>query len=210
MSVKEPGAVRLIVTLTLAGLIAGLALVAVYLATKPAIERNRAEALERAILGVVPGSSGFATMRREGDQLTIVEGRPAEGDEVVYAALDDAGALVGWAIPGKGPGFMDTIALIYGFDSERRVVVGVQVLESRETPGLGDKIAYDPQFLSNFEALEVEPTIVPVGSDPGPNEVDTISGATISCKAVVNILNATLERWKPVLTSAPPPLEGES
>lgn len=211
MTVKDAGAVRLVSTLSLAGLVAGLVLVGVYLWTKPAIERNRAEALERAILTVVPGSTGFRTMRREGDSLVAVEGKPDEDAEIVYAALDDQDQLVGYAIPGAGPGFMDTIGLIYGFDPEREVIVGLEILESRETPGLGDKIAYDPAWMRNFEALEVEPEIVGVKADPGANEVDTIAGATISSDAVVAIMNETIDRWKPVLTSSPAvALGGES
>lgn len=202
MSAQEAGPVRLVVTLSMAGLIAGLVLVGVYLLTKPAIEQNRAEALERAILEVVPGSSDFRTLRLEDGALVPVDGQASsEEEDVVYAALNDRGARVGWAIPGAGPGFMDTIRLIYGFDSDRRVIVGMAVLESRETPGLGDKIDDDEAFHENFEGLEVEPEIVPVSDKTKPNQVDTITGATISSKAVVHIMNDTIERWMPVLTS---------
>ena len=36
-----------------------------------------------------------------------------------------------------------------------QAVVGIRVLESRETPGLGDRIETDPDFLANFERLDV-------------------------------------------------------
>ncbi|MFW6031327.1 MAG: FMN-binding protein, partial [Myxococcota bacterium] len=154
------------------------------------------------ILEVVPGSSDFRTMRLDDGALVPVDGQASSEDEdVVYAALNDRGARVGWAIPGEGPGFMDTIRLIYGFDPDRRVIVGMAVLESRETPGLGDKIDDDEAFHENFEALEVEPEIVPVSDKTKPHQVDTITGATISSKAVVHIMNDTIERWMPVLTS---------
>ena len=38
----------------------------------------------------------------------------------------------------------------------------------------------------------------------GPNEVDTITGATISSKAVIGIINHALEEWKPVLDQGIP------
>jgi len=77
------------------------------------------------------------------------------------------------------------------------------VLESRETPGLGDKIIYDEQFHENFVELAVEPTIVGVkrGEKTNPNEVDTITGATISSNAVIAILNGSSQKWLPLLES---------
>ena len=73
----------------------------------------------------------------------------------------------------------------------------MEVLESRETPGLGDKIIKDQEFLDNFRDLAIEPEVVAVksGTRKAPNEVDSISGATISSKAVVNIINAGNSQW---------------
>jgi len=109
---------------------------------------------------------------------------------------------VGYAVPGAGAGFQDTIKLIYGYDPSRRVIVGMQVLDSRETPGLGDKIITDDEFLANFEALAIEPSMVAVkkGKKVNPNEVDSITGATISSEAVVKILNESSRQWAPMLT----------
>ena len=57
----------------------------------------------------------------------------------VYEAVVDAGATtvnipdtVGYAIPAEGPGYMDTVSLIYGLDLRRRLVLGMQVLDSRD------------------------------------------------------------------------------
>ena len=77
----------------------------------------------------------------------------------------------------------------------------MEVLESRETPGLGDKIVKDQNFLGNFKALEVVPEIIAVasGTKSKENEVDSISGATISSKAVVRIMNAGNEHWKKLI-----------
>jgi electron transport complex protein RnfG len=112
---------------------------------------------------------------------------------------------VGYAIPADGSGFMDTIKLIYGFDPTRRVIVGMAVLDSRETPGLGDKIITDSEFHENFVALVVEPEIdaVKKGKKTAENQVDCITGATISSEAVVSILNRSTQRWLPVLEDAP-------
>jgi electron transport complex protein RnfG len=73
----------------------------------------------------------------------------------------------------------------------------MEVLESRETPGLGDKIYKDAAFQENFVKLSVEPEIVTVkkGSKAAANEVEAITGATISSKAIVKIMNNTHKEW---------------
>ena len=76
-------------------------------------------------------------------------------------------------------------------------VVGMEILESRETPGLGDKIYKDADFVGEFSDLSIEPEIVAVkkGTGTQDNHVDAITGATISAKAVVRIINETHVAW---------------
>jgi electron transport complex protein RnfG len=80
------------------------------------------------------------------------------------------------------------------------------ILESRETPGLGDKIYKDAAFVANFDSLSIDPEIVTVkkGRKSAPNEVDAITGATISSKAVARIIQQGNLRWAPRLESHPP------
>jgi len=195
---------RLVLTLAVAGLFSGLAIVGAYVGTLPRITENQARALREAVLEVVPGSARMQGMARVDGELTPVSagaaGETATGATAeVYAAYDDAGAFLAYAIPADGAGFQDTIALIFGFDPQRKVVVGMRVLESRETPGLGDKIIKDAAFLANFQALAVQPAIklVKNGEKTAAHEVDGITGATISAKAVVKILNGATTEWVP-------------
>lgn len=204
MSVEQPSSLRLVATLGVAGLLSGLILVGIYLATLPRIRQNQADALERAIFAVLPKAESFDALQVKGDRLVPYEGPVAKAEvgEVVYAAKSAGGALVGYAVPAEGPGFQDTITLLYGLDATTKSIVGLEILESRETPGLGDKIVADPAFHANFQKLRVEPEIVPVtgGGATEPNEVDCIAGATISSKSVVAILNHSVQRWLPLLT----------
>jgi electron transport complex protein RnfG len=80
----------------------------------------------------------------------------------------------------------------------------MEVLESRETPGLGDKIYKDADFVGSFSPLSIDPNIVAVkkGTKSRPNEIDAITGATISSKAVVRIINEAHVEWSVRL---PPP-----
>ncbi len=213
MSTSEVGPIRMMTTVGVAGLISGLAVVGIFLVTKPRIERNRVEALEAAIFRVLEGAETRQAFVARGEGIAPYES--SEGGlpdvEVVYAGYDAAGTLLGYAIPAEGAGFQDTIKLIYGYNSEKKRVVGMEVLESRETPGLGDKIIKDDHFVGTFRNLAVEPEIVLVKETPDrDNQVDAISGATISSRAVVKIINRSNSRWRDrlAMVAAPGPSGG--
>ena len=201
---SEPTSTRLVATLGLAGLLSGLIIVAVYEATLPTITEYKAKVLKEAVFKVLPSISSMQPLTyRDGKMI------PAGGDEdeedLVFGGYDADGRLVGYAIPNAGPGFQDTIRLLYGLLPQERRVVGMEILQSRETPGLGDKIYKDLAFVANFDALAIDPEIVTVkkGSRSAPNEVDAITGATISSKAVVQIINRGNQRWLQRLEDAP-------
>ena len=207
MAAKEAGPFRMIFTLGVAGLLSGVVLVGVFLATKPRIERNRAEALERAIYKVVPGASARkAFVLKDGALVELPKGEKEPVGATVYGAYDDKGDRLGYAVPAAGAGFQDTIKLIYGIDPGRKLVIGMFVLESLETPGLGDKIIKDEAFVGQFKAMSVvceeckegqEYHLVPVkaGTKTKNYQVDAISGATISSKAVTKIINKGNDQW---------------
>ncbi len=205
------GMFKLIGTLAFAGLLSGLAIVGIYQVTLPRITSNKAAALQRAVFQVLPGSSRLEPMVWRDSKLVAVQ-VPAKGEQAVYAAYDSTGAFVGFAIPGEGAGFQDVIQLIYGFRPTDRKIVGMQVLDSRETPGLGDKIYKDENFVREFNDLAVDPEVVAVkGHGENPNDVDAITGATISSKAIVKIINATNAIWLqrlPAPGQEPPPPPG--
>ncbi|MBT3308251.1 MAG: FMN-binding protein [Gammaproteobacteria bacterium] len=193
---KEPSSFRLASTLAVAGLISGVAIVSVYEATLPTITHNKAEELKAAVFKVLPEVTEMRKYQFENNSLRF---RTEEGsdDQTLYGGYNQQGAFVGYAIPSAGPGFQDTIGILYGYIPEKRKVVGMEILESRETPGLGDKIYKDLYFVSNFSDLSIDPEIVVVkkGLRDKPHEVDAITGATISSKAVVRIINEGNQRW---------------
>jgi len=202
MNPKLKHSLRLVISLAVAGLCSGFVLVGVYKGTQPRIQRNRAEAIQKAIFNVVPGTASTGALRVENGSLVPFEGNIGATEErLVYTGLAEDGSLVGFAIPGDGSGFMDTISLIYGFNPQQRVITGMEVLESKETPGLGDKIMKDDAFRANFAALPVEGGIkgVKKGKKVHPNEVDCITGATISSKAVISIINDSNEETLPLI-----------
>jgi len=196
----EPTPLRLVLTLSLAGLLSGLIIVGIFEATRPTIVAYQAEQLRLAVFEVLPGTERLERLVYKDGALTPSQEK-GEDIEYVYAGYDAAGALVGYAIPGAGPGFQDTIKLLYGYRPELGQVSGMRILESRETPGLGDKIYKDQAFVDGFRALAVAPEIQAVkkGRGGAPHQIDAITGATISSKAVVRSINQANERWLPRL-----------
>ncbi len=189
---------RLVATLTIAGLFSGLSIVIAYRTTLPRIQANQRAALERAVFEVLPGTTRLERYSWDGSKLGAEATGQGSLQESIFAGFNADGALVGFAVPGAGAGFADTIKLIYGLDPSAERVLGMKVLESRETPGLGDKIYKDAKFVAEFLDLTLEPVIELIkGHGEKTNQVDAITGATISSRAVVKILNQTNAIWRP-------------
>ncbi len=202
------------------GVFCGLLIVSVFQVTLPVIERNKAEALQEAIFHVLPDASTSTTYYLDGaGGFKLLEGAGG-GEQLVYAGYDDAQQLVGLAVEAQGMGYQDVIALIYGYSFAEQAIIGIQVLESKETPGLGDKIETDPAFLENFQGLDVSVRgdgsalanpIVPVkhGEKTQPWEVDGITGATISSVAIANLLDRSAQYWVPNIRNNLRDFQGE-
>ena len=197
------------------GMLCGLLIVSVYEVTKPIIAANQAEALQAAIFEVLPDARTSRTFAwsASGGFAPADEAGP-DAAELIYAGYGESGRLVGFAIEGQGMGYQDVICVLYGYAPEHQAIIGIKVLDSRETPGLGDKIEKDPAFLANFERLDV--SLAPDGEDlanpiaatkhgekTSPWQVDAITGATISSFAIADILQASASVWVPRLTAFP-------
>ncbi len=190
------------------GMACGLVIAVVVQLTRPAIERNHAEALQRAVFAVLPAATGRAAYTAMPDG-SIVAGEAPGGDRL-HAGYDANGKLVGVAIEAAGMGYADTIRVLYGYAPSTETIVGFRVLSSKETPGLGDKIELDPRFLDNFAALDaaldsgglrLANAIVTVkqGAKANPWQIDGITGATVSSKAVGDMLNDSAGRLLPAI-----------
>jgi electron transport complex protein RnfG len=190
------------------GLLCGLLIVVVFQLTEPVIARKKAEALQRAIFQVLPDARSSATFRLVGeDRFEILEGE-GTGEALVYAGYDEENRLVGVAVEARGMGYQDVILVLYGYSFTDQAIVGIRVLESKETPGLGDKIETDPDFLLNFERLDVSLSddlsqlvhpieAVKKGKKEHPWQIDGVTGATISSKAIASILGKSASYWVP-------------
>jgi electron transport complex protein RnfG len=160
--------------------------------TKPLIEHHKLEALKAAILDVLPQFDYYDEIQIEGGTLYI--GKIENQDEPVGVAFETS-----------GNGFQGNISIMLGVDPTFTSITGMKVLEQIETPGLGTKIVEDPSnktepfwFPEQFVGVEMFPEILVVKNVKPftSNEIQAISGATISSKAVVQILNDNISRIK--------------
>ena len=209
---KEVSTFRLMATLTVAGALAGLLIVMVNQHTKPIIDKYKAEQLQKAVYEVLPGIERYSTYYLVDGALSrlLPEGAKESEFKRVYIGYDANSQLKGVAVSRGESGFQDVVQVIFGFDPTNGKILGMKVLESKETPGLGDKIFKDKAFVDQFFAGPDTPLIpVKIGAGKGrPGEIDTITGATISSKVVISIINHGLEEWSPVLKQGIPNEEG--
>ena len=194
---------RLVATLAVAGALAGLLIVMVNLHTKPIIDAYRAEQLRLAVYEVLPGVANYRTLYRVDDALLpeVPEGAKAGDFRQAYVGYDEGGEIVGVATSRGESGFADVVLVIFGFEPDTGILLGMKVLESKETPGLGDKIFKDLDFVQQFFDRPQTPLVaLKEGTGKGlPGEIDAITGATKSSKVVVSIINNGIADWQPLL-----------
>lgn len=206
---KEVSTFRLVATLAVAGALAGLLIVAVNQHTKPIIDLYKAEQLKKAVHEVLPGTATYDRYYRLNNalSLTLPEGAKESEYKQMYVGYDARRQIKGVAVSRGESGYQDVIQIIFGFDPASGKLLGMKVLDSKETPGLGDKIYKDRAFVDQFFAHPETPLVgVKAGAGKGlANEIDMITGATISSRTVIGIINHALDEWSPVLDQGIPP-----
>ena len=191
---------RLLVTLAIAGALSGWLVATVYDITLPAVKRHAAARLEQAVREVLHAPVRWDTLYVVHDSLT----RTAPAGDLdptltAYVGYDAEGRRLGVAITAAEPGFQELVTLMIGFDPASGTLLGFTVVAQKETPGLGDKIERDSLFTGQFGGRVPPLTGVRGHAGTTPSEVQTITGATISSRAVIRIINHAIERWRPLL-----------
>lgn len=177
----------MILVLTLVGLISGGFLAGVAKLTKEKIAQNIQKEIEEAIIKVVPGTIQYEKLY-EHEELTV------------YRGQDETGQTSGYGVQATGVGFQDKITLLFGIDNSWSKITGLTIVDQKETPGLGAKITDRETFLRFWENRDISQPLSlrqpPTDSleELGPSEINTITGATISSKKVLEIVNSSLQR----------------
>ncbi len=203
---KTPSS-HMIAVLTGIAMLSGFLVVLTSQITRPMIAENQRIAIENAIKQVIPGAVNNKKYQLLDGQLSeVIKG----GNEpVIYVGYDGKGQLLGFASEASAQGYAGMVNLFYGYDPKCECIRGFKVLKMAETPGLGDKIISDANFQANFPVnAKVDPdkgqlsnAIITVKNGTKKNdwEIDAISGATITSRAVGKALNQSAQTILPDL-----------
>lgn len=195
---KKPEFPKSAINLTLITLVAGLALSGVYMLTKDAIAEQKMAANAASYKEVCPNAETFthddaidtAVAALSGTAYSEEYGRTYINDMIVGLAADNS--VAGYVISvTSADGFDGNITLSAGISTDG-TLSGISFTELNETAGMGMKVSEDA-FKSQFNGVQVESfTLNKAGGSTADNEIDSVSGASISSGAVVNAVNTAL------------------
>ena len=179
-------------------LIAGLCLGGVYELTKEPIAHQKELAVTESCKAVFPDEDGFTpvtnfvlseTTVSEGLALQLKQNGVTVGN--IYTAMATDGTVAGYAIEmTSAEGYGGDIRIMCGITSEG-VLRGISILEIGETAGLGMRA--ESVIVPQIHNLAVSEITFTKTGKTSTDEIDAISGATITTRAFVNMINGALE-----------------
>lgn len=158
--------------------IATMVLAVTYEVTKPKIEEQQRLEEEAALKSILPEADSFT--------------KKQAGKIDYFEAIKD-GKLVGYCVKVTGQGYSGFINMIVGVNLNG-AIEGVEILQQQETPGLGANIDQtrpgekEPYFLRQFKGKKASDVYV-------KKNIDAITGATISSKAVTDSIRETVDKF---------------
>ena len=169
--------VRPVVVLVSICMVAGALLGAVHMMTSPIADANAEKKAQETYAALVPEAKEFVPVECTVEGCTAaLEARDAAGDVIAYVIVAQS----------KGYGGQVPIAVAFG---RKGTVKNITAMTNDETPGLGTKIAAD-SYIGQYVGLEAAPTTA--------DDIDLISGATISSKAALAAFNIAVEAYEEV------------
>ena len=187
------------VTLCIITVIAGVALSGVYALTKEAIEEQKQAAELESYKAVCPEAEVIVSNEKLDAEVKAL------GDAVYgtdFGKVHINKALVGKNAADETVGYVIKVTTRDGFDGDivmtvgidlNGVVTGLEFTEINETAGMG-MLCAEPEFKDQFVGDAVESFVLnKAGGSTEPEQIDSVSGASISSGAVVNAVNAALD-----------------
>lgn len=114
---------------------------------------------------------------------------PAEGCLVTaHKGYNKEGKIVGWCITATPKGYGGELTVMVGVSTDL-TITGVEIVSHSETPGLGAK-SVNPDWRAQFTGKSGELTVVK--SSPSDSQIQAITSATITSKAVTSAVNESL------------------
>ena len=195
----------------------------VHLATSERIALNTKLKQRRVVMDVlgveVPPDAGLKAIDSLYDERVRETGLlldPEERRRPVFQGVTADGQVTGYAFEIGGRGFWDAIRGYLAVSPDLKTIQGIAFFDQNETPGLGAEIE-KPWFREQFagKAIPAEADakgrlirLMPPGSELGPHEVDAVTGATGTSRAVEVFLNRDLRLFLNLMQAEPSRGEG--
>lgn len=163
--------------------VTGLILGSIYTMTLEPIRKVKEKIKMEALVETLPEASSFEGIDSQQSQSVIKEvNRGSSG-----------GKIVGYNITVTPKGYGGPLEMVVGIDKNGRLI-GIKILNHNETPGLGAN-ADEPAFADQFHEKNVEKIVVTTTPPTVDNEIQALSGATITSEAIASGVNRALEYW---------------
>ena len=182
----EPEQVKMVIALLLVAIIATLLLGLTDMVTRAPISEAQKAALHKALVQVLPTHANDPLA----DMITI---KPVGSDtpKQFYPARDKSGEIIGMAWKIISPnGYSGSIHILMGVLPDG-TVHALRITSHRETPGLGDGITHNSNWLNSFAGRTLDNVRWKVKKDGG--DFDQFTGATITPRAVVKAVKRGLK-----------------
>ena len=192
---------RMIRLMAAVSLLCGLLIVGTQINTSARIRRNQETIMRESVAQLLPGARKQIIYGiQPSGELMILPDVESPGPRF-FAGYDASGKLMDVVIEASERGYADVISAMYRYSPGTQTITGFQVIEMKETPGLGNKISSDGDFLANFRQLDATHPIATVkhGAKKNSWEIDAISGATISSRAVGRMLQKSVGEITPAV-----------
>lgn len=151
--------------------------------TAPIIAQNTKIKQEESMKKVLNQAERF-------EHIILLDYEEAVGE--VYKGIDTSGQTIGYAVMTSSYGYGGEISLVVGVDNDLKVT-GVDVISHSETPGLGANCTnteFKNKFIDKTLGIEV------VKNGAKDNQIDAITSATITSKAVTSGVNTAISAVK--------------
>ena len=179
--------------LTAFTLVLSLILGIVYGITKDPIDKANADTARAAYQEVFKDAVSFEAYEYDKDEANqiVADGGYKDTIDDIQSALDDSGKTLGYVITVTAKdGSQGSITFSVGISNDG-TVNGYSITDISETPGLGMK-AEDEEFYSQFQNKAVDAFTVVKQAPSADNEIEAITGSTITSKAMANGCNAAI------------------
>ena len=177
-------------------LVAGACLGGVYEITKDPIAAANQAAKERAFRAVLADADSFAmddysaALDKANTEVKELDFGNVSVDECA-TGMDASGAAIGYVVTATSKdGSVGDVTVSVGITTDGEVK-GIEFLTLNETAGLGMN-ASKPEWKGQFADKKVEQFSVTKSGSTSDEEIDAISGATITSNAVTNAVNTAL------------------